>query len=647
MKLLLVDNLVMPEEGSLAYLDVHPHLGLLALAAVAEADGHRVQIYDPKRLIRDGTLAYDATLYERASDAVLAERPDVVGFTALGCSFLFALNVAALLKRREPDLPVLLGGPHATMLHRQILERFPQFDVIVRYEADEILPAVLDCLERRTFDVIPGLSWRATGRGSLLRFTDGKPKVENLDLLPIASYDHYPIAELGLSMLRIEAGRGCPFACTFCSTAGFFQRSFRIKSAERLVRELDILHRRYRVSDFKLDHDMFTVNRHKVMEFCEAVAGRGYRWRASARIDCVDEALLKKMADAGCVDLYFGVETGSARMQKICQKRLDLQRVEPILAAADSLGIETTASFITGYPQETGQDRDDTLDMIGRCARRPSCLTQLHMLAPEPGTPLFDERGAEIAYDGYGGPYNTRLLSSSDEREVLDHPEIFQTYYYYPAALPRAECIFVVEAADLLRRVGPVIFAYALREFGGRLSRLISEWRHFANETSPGAAPDAAGLEAFIAARFGGGHHLHSLFRYALRLYAARAPADVVAEGPYEADQPCILAENVGLLEDIHNCEVLVDRIRRSNEASPMLGDADVGGLGTYIVQGHGEAAAGYWVESGIATILDLFRSPRSCRAVAQWLADVTSNDGIDASIFEPLLRRGILVSAR
>ncbi|ABC34219.1 B12 binding domain protein [Burkholderia thailandensis USAMRU Malaysia  len=646
MKLLLVDNLVMPEEGSLAYLDVHPHLGLLALAAVAEADGHRVQIYDPKRLIRDGTLAYDATLYERASQAILAARPDGVGFTALGCSFLFALNVAALLKRREPDLPVLLGGPHATMLHRQILERFPQFDIIVRYEADEILPAVLDCLPHRTFDVIPGLSWRATGRGSPLRFTDGKPKVEDLDLLPIASYDHYPVEELGLSMLRIEAGRGCPFACTFCSTAGFFQRSFRLKSAERLVRELDILHQRYRVSDFKLDHDMFTVNRRKVMEFCEAVAGRDYRWRASARIDCVDEALLKKMADAGCVNLYFGVETGSERMQKLCKKRLDLQRVEPILAAADSFGIETTASFITGYPEETGEDQDDTLDMIGRCARRASCLTQLHMLAPEPGTPLFDERGAEIAYDGCGGPYNTRLLSSSDERAVLGHPDIFQTYYHYPAALPRARYIFAVGAADLLRRVGPVIFAYALRGFGGRLSTLISAWRQFADETSPGAPADAAGLEAFIAARFGRGHHLHSLFRYALRLYAARAPADVIVEGPYEPDRPCMLAENVGLLEDIHNCDALVDRIRRSTEGAPMLGDADVGGLGTYIVQGHGEAATGYWVESGIATLLDLFRSPRSCRAVAQWLADATRNDGIDASIFEPLLRRGILVSA-
>ena len=74
MKVLLVDNLVMPDDGSLDLLDVHPHLGLLALAAVAEADGHSVKIYDPKRLIKFGRLAYDETLYERAAQELLGER---------------------------------------------------------------------------------------------------------------------------------------------------------------------------------------------------------------------------------------------------------------------------------------------------------------------------------------------------------------------------------------------------------------------------------------------------------------------------------------------------------------------------------------------------------------------------------------------
>ena len=119
----------------------------------------------------DNDGSADVMIYDRAAESLLAQRPDVVGFTTLGCSFLFVLNVAARLKQREPELPVLLGGPHATMLHREILERFSQFDVIVRYEADEIFPDVLANLESRNFAAIPGLSWRVNG--SELKFNHG------------------------------------------------------------------------------------------------------------------------------------------------------------------------------------------------------------------------------------------------------------------------------------------------------------------------------------------------------------------------------------------------------------------------------------------------------------------------------------------
>src|SRR5258708_19533753 len=104
------------------------------------------------------------------------------------------------------------------MLHRQILERFSQFDIVVRHEADEIFPAVLGNLERRRFELIPGLSWRISSGPSGLRFTDGKPKVENLDTLPILSYDHYPVADLGLALFRIQAPPACPFISTFSPT---------------------------------------------------------------------------------------------------------------------------------------------------------------------------------------------------------------------------------------------------------------------------------------------------------------------------------------------------------------------------------------------------------------------------------------------
>jgi radical SAM superfamily enzyme YgiQ (UPF0313 family) len=635
----------MPEEGSLALLDVHPHLGLLALAAVAEAAGHTVQIYDPKRLIRSGHLQYNSTLYERVAAELLSRRPHVVGFTALGCSFLLTVNVAAILKRQEPDLPILLGGPHATMLHRQILERFHQFDIVVRHEADEIFPEVLDKLPQRDFERITGISWRVSGLRSGLRFTDGKPKVKNLDSLPIASYDYYPVSELGLELLRIEAGRGCPFMCTFCSTASFFQRSFRLKSAGRLVRELDILNARYGFSDFKLDHDMFTVNRRKVIEFCEAVQGRGYRWRASARVDCVDTELLTKMAESGCVGLYFGIETGAVRMQEICKKRLDLDLVRPILETADRLGIQTTASFITGYPEELEQDQDDTLDMLGRCLRR-SCLTQLHMLAPEPGTPMFEQLGDQIRYDGYGGRYNTDLLGTDDQRLVLEHPDIFQTYYYYPAKMARSRYIFAVEVMDVLRRVGPIVLSYMLRVYGGRLSRLVKDLRDFAEAHDFEDRPQPAMVEAYVNWKFGPRHHLTSLFRYALRVNRNGADSYLKHEKPVPAFDPCLryqLSPHVYVLPDLHDCSFLLNQIDSKPAGSALLDESQMGERTDYLINVAGESPT-YQLDAGVKAILGLFERPQTCRDVASLVSKATGLPDLGDSFFKDLVRAGIII---
>jgi radical SAM superfamily enzyme YgiQ (UPF0313 family) len=645
MRVLLVDNLVMPDEGSLDMLDVHPHLGLLSLAAAAEADGHSVEIYDPKRLIKWGRLPYDAALYERAALDLLAARPEAVGFTSLGCSFLFALNVAALLKRREPELPVLLGGPHATMLHRQILERFPQFDIVVRHEADELFPAVLANLERRSFDGIAGVSWRGS-RAAGLRFNPGKPIIENLDRLPLLNYDHYPIAELGLDLLRIEAGRGCPFMCTFCSTASFFQRSFRLKSAARLVRELDLLHERYGYSDFKLDHDLFTVNRRKILEFCEAVKGRGYRWRASARVDCVDEELLHEMAGAGCVGLYFGIETGSERMQQIARKRLDLELVEPTLAVCERLGIRTTASFITGYPEEVEQDQADTLDLLGRCFG-PNCLPQLHMLAPEPGTPMFEQLGDELLYDGYAGPYNTFLVGDGDERLVTEHRDIFSTYHYYPAAMPRARYMFAVEAVDVLRRAGASILRYALRAYGGRLSRLVFDLRLWA-EGAGRERPDADVVESYMAATFGPRHHLTSLFRYALCANApgaGQAPHAGSRPTPFDPRRPYQLGSHVRVLSDLHDCGLLLERIRCEPNGSHLLAEAEAGERGACLMSFAGEAVTSCWIDAGAEVLLGFFDRPRSCEEVAE-LVRALGLPRIGPDYFAPLVDAGILVAA-
>jgi radical SAM superfamily enzyme YgiQ (UPF0313 family) len=646
MRLLLVDNFIMPDGLNPALFDVHPHLGLISLGSIAKQAGHQPIVYDPKREVRFGRHPYDRHFYRHAADDILRQAPDAVGFTTLGCSFLFAVKVAELLRRAQPDLPILLGGPHATMLDREILTAYRQFDIVVRHEAEDTLPPLLAQIDSRAFDAIPGVTWRA-GRRAGIKSTPGLPKIEDLDRLPMPSYDLYPVDALELDLMRVEAGRGCPFTCTFCSTASFFQRSYRLKSPERLVREMDLLNRRYGVDEFKLDHDLFTVNRRKVLAFCEAVENRGYRWRVSARTDCVDEVLLEKMALAGCIGLYFGIETGSARMQQIAQKRLKLAGVDRILDAAESLGIETTTSFITGYPEETDEDQDGTLDKLGTCFARPPeiCTPQLHILTPEPGTPLFTRHAKDLAYDGYTTKFNARILSKDDRTHIQRHPALYSTYYYYPAVMPRSRYTFAVDAVDALRAAGHDVLSYALRFYDGRLSRLIADFREWASR-APGNGPVDPDLAmAFIAQRFGEDHHLTSLFRVGVAIDARRnSSVPPRASGrPIGSAAPYRLSPQSCVFSDLHDCGTLLERIRDLPHDSPPLTPEEVGGLASYIVIVAGEEATHYFIEPGIEGILSLFERPRSLRDAASLLSEVT-NMPVSDDLFVQLVDIGALI---
>src|SRR5262249_24185946 len=264
--------------------------------------------------------------------------------------------------------------------------------------------------------------------------------------------------------------------------------------------------------------------------------------------------------EAGCVGMYFGIETGLRRMQEIARKRLDVDLVEPTLAITERLGIHSTASFITGYHEELEPDLADTLDLLGPCVGA-ACLTQLHILAPEPGTPMFAAHRDKMEYDGYAGPYNAFHVAPEDTQLLLDHKDIFSTYYYYPAALPRVQYKFAVEAVDALRQLGPTILKYLLRAFEQRLSRLVFAMRDWAEASGRTELPNAEFVEEFISARFGPRHHLASLTRYAFHLPNG-TKSDVTAVA-FDPDQQYQLDANVRLLTDMHDCDALIERIGR------------------------------------------------------------------------------------
>lgn len=623
MRLTFLDNLLFTERPDGPEYDLQPHLGLLSLMGASERAGHHCRLVDPKVELHYGRATLAKGLYRSLAQAVLETEPEIVGLTSLGCNFVCTLKVARHLKAARPDLPILIGGPHATILHQEILGRFSEFDLVVRGEGEVSLPLVLESLGTPGLRGIQGIAFRA---GTEIVATPPSPIIEDLDSLPSTDYSHHPVEELGLKTLRIEAGRGCPFQCTFCSTASFFGRRFRLKSARRLRDEMLALRARYGVTDFGLMHDLFTVNKAKVYEFCDAVAGRGLTWSCSARVDCVDNSLLHRMFAAGCRAIYYGIETGSQRMQEVSLKRLDLSLFDPILETTLSLGMSATASFIVGYPEETQADQDGTLDRIGACWSQPSDRLdiQLHLLTPEPGTRMHREHRTELQYDGYIADFNFPTLEVDDEDIMRSSPDIFVNHHFYPSQVDRARNIFVTEFFTYLHALGGPTISHILARHPGGLSRLIAELfrRHLATGKT-GKEPPVL-LQDYVDEIFGSRDYLTSLVRYATAANRLLTMPDRVADGheaSIEGRALFQLSDRAIVLRNLHDVPAILS-------LPPGPSDSIGGRLAVerddWLICADSSSARtiqNYRLAEGTSMFLDYIRRPRSlgdCRRFGQ-----------------------------
>jgi len=616
-KIIFVDNLLLEFRDGSYQFAIQPHLGLISLIAVAEQAGHEGLLYDPKLELQRGQLPLDSTLYRRISKAILAQSPDVVGLTSLGCNFICTAKIAGHLKNSRPDLPILLGGPHATILAGDILKRFPQFDLVVRHEAESTLLDVLEALRAREFEAIPGVTFR---RGGDIVSNPGAPLISDLDSLPWPAYHRYPIMEMGLDAIPLEAGRGCPFQCTFCSTASFFGRKFRLKSAKRIGDEMDFLHANYGIKHFTLTHDLFTVNRKKVVEFAEFIAPRGYSWSCSARMDCVDKELLEIMRSAGCRSIYYGIETGSERMQKIVEKRQDLSMVEPTLDISHRLGMFSTVSLITGYPQEEQADQDDTLDLVGRCFYRDALLTrvQLHLLTPEPGTKLMADFAHALEYDGHITDFNFPTLEADDADVMAANPQVFMNHHYFLSQIPRERHVFVTSMFQLLYELGRPLLRHFLGFYSGRFSLMMTEIYNWAKAENAGSPSDEL-ICSFVASRWGKDHYLHSLVRYVIAAnQLSRLAAKKIGSDEAESDKReglFRLSTRAALLPNLHDCQLLLELITSSKDGMvdfPRKLISDQSDYCILLEKSAERSLRNYRLEDGWLHVYAYFKSPRS-----------------------------------
>lgn len=355
-------------------------LDLLNCAALLRQDGHDVRLLDYRAsrvspAIRDAAVA--------AADLIL------VTTTPLDRWQCPTLNTDATFEfiRQFPSGRTWVSGAHGTMRPEWVLGETGAAGLVL----GEPEAAIRRLAAAGGSAAGPGLAvWR-----------DGRVVAEpadpiDLTTLPVPAFDlldidRYQYELLGDRFLILEAARGCPFGCTFCSRE-MYGRRVRRKTTPQVVAEIEraLAETGFRHAYF-IDLE-FTFHREPVVELCEAILDRGWRlgWTCQTRFDQVDEPLLRLMRRAGCRLMHFGVETGTARHVKALRKGLSLSLIRERHALVQRCGIHTALFFLIGHPEETADEQLATVELA--CTLNPD-YASFNIASPYPGTSFHEQAG--------------------------------------------------------------------------------------------------------------------------------------------------------------------------------------------------------------------------------------------------------------
>lgn len=345
-------------------------MGMHYLGAVCIAQGHEVRCVNWSA-VHENPQEITATLQDF--------KPDVIGFSIFHGNRWGALDIAQFAKEALPGVKIVFGGVGATFLAHLLLQHFNCIDAIVKGEAETSFPALLQAFATSaSLHEVPGVLFRDAGN---IVATKAPPLIENLDDLPMPA-EHFTFQHLALT-------RGCPGKCTFCGSPKFWGTKVRFHSPEYFVKQMQLQYARG-IRFFYVSDDTFTLKKQTVLRVCELIteSGMDIQWAAISRVDRVDAAVLTAMRKAGCIQISYGVESGSPHIRSRMRKNINNEQIEQAFRLTMAHGILARAYVIYGSPGETDATIQETMDLIR--AIKP-CITLFHVMSIFPGTELYDE----------------------------------------------------------------------------------------------------------------------------------------------------------------------------------------------------------------------------------------------------------------
>ncbi len=356
-----------------------PPLGIAYIAACLHQVGHQVKIAD----LNVEPIDYRNLPYHDF---------DLVGISVDTMRYPVALKIAEAAKRDKRT--VVAGGQHVTFFDSETLST-GLFDFIVRGEGElTMLDLVKHLEEGNSFEEIKGISFLR--EGEVIR-TPARPLIQDLDSLPYPARELLPLHRYttklsGRFLAAALTSRGCPFNCEFCACSQFFGRTWRTRSVENVMEELQFLRKKYGYRAVAFFDDNFTLNPKRMIKFSESILQRRWDlyWWAFSRVDSVvkHEDVVRLMARAGLRQVFVGFESGSQEVLDQIGKDLDVDKAFRAVEILKKYKISVWASFIIGALNETKKMIKQTIKFANRL--NPE-FVQFGILTPYPGTVLYEK----------------------------------------------------------------------------------------------------------------------------------------------------------------------------------------------------------------------------------------------------------------
>lgn len=406
--------------GSRLYAQFQPGLmpmSLTYLGAVLRRAGHVVSLRDqPASLMPN----------RRVLDEIMRQDPHLLGLSVLTESWGNTLALCAEVRRRRPQLPLVMGNIHASFFAGQIL-RQGHADFIVRGEGEETLKELAAALEAGQDPAdVPGLSWRC---GDEVRHNPDRPPIQDLDALPYPAWDlldrsawryqRFPLLNLRTPGVPLMASRGCPHDCVFCAQDGGVHR-FRRRRVEHIVAEVAYMVERYGFEAFGFNDSYFPWSRASGLEFCDRLQRlpwhRQVKWVTQLRADPLDDDLMGAMRASGLHAIACGFESGNDRILQGIRKGTTVDQGRELIRAAHRHGVLVIGFFMVGLPGETPETIADTVRFA---VENRVDIAKFAVAVPFPGSGLWpllgkdeltvEECGRFTSWSGWTGSGDTPL----------------------------------------------------------------------------------------------------------------------------------------------------------------------------------------------------------------------------------------------